>query len=90
MFSKYYQDQFINIYEEVLKPEKIVSYLLGAQVVARATSPSLKICLPIKPFFLAQIFKPSLFTSILLQSGAFLVLSLYSEHSFRQLSVKTQ
>lgn len=24
MFSKYYQDQFINIYEDVLKPEKIV------------------------------------------------------------------
>jgi len=24
MFTKYYQDQFINIYEEVLKPEKIV------------------------------------------------------------------
>ena len=26
MFTKYYQDQFINIYEEVLKPEKIVSF----------------------------------------------------------------
>lgn len=25
MFSKYYQDQFVNIYEEVLRPEKIVS-----------------------------------------------------------------
>ena len=28
MFSKYYQDQFINIYEEVLKPEKIVSHFI--------------------------------------------------------------
>ena len=25
MFSKYYQDQFVNIYENVLKPESIVS-----------------------------------------------------------------
>ena len=27
MFSKYYQDQFVNIYENVLKPESIVSPL---------------------------------------------------------------
>ena len=46
MFSKYYQDQFINIYEEVLKPEKIVSHLSGSD---RSSSSGLS-HLPVQAF----------------------------------------